>query len=55
MHLSTASPGGTTQGDTKGKERNIGELQTEFPPPRATGEITKFAFAFLEGERRGDF
>ena len=32
MHLSTASPGGATPGHTKGKERNIGELQTEFPP-----------------------
>ena len=52
MHLSTASPGGTTPGHTKGKEGNIGELQTEFPPGyRGNKQV---CFAFLGGEG-GDF
>ena len=51
MHLSTASPGGTTPGHTKGKEGNIGELQTEFPPGyRGNKQV---CFAFLGGEGGG--
>ena len=53
MHLSTASPGGTTPGHTKGKREILGSYKQN--SPRDTEETKKFAFAFLEGERRGGF
>ena len=41
---------GTYQGE---REEYWGVTNTM--PPRDTGEIKKFAFVFLEGERRGGF
>ena len=49
-------PWGYNPGRYQGEREEYWRVTNRIPPPpRATGEITKFAFAFLEGERRGDF
>lgn len=52
MHRSSAIPGGTTPGCTKGKQGDMGMLETQCPPG-TQGNLRSLLQSSREGKREG--